>query len=1291
MPTSPYSILVLIILMFQRGDTCLWHDPEVMLRLGLTCTPTATTLPKGLDVQVATELDTLFQTVKSLDWASLSRHLKGATCVGRDAWRGVFGSLVGPSLNSEIDKILTDLRYHPQQLAQLAESAPAFPDGKQIVQDCAISIAIALFGPVVRVGGLIESNTMAAVTSILFLAVARHQRRYKNAIKTFPAKRANLQKAMNAIMEHQGAIPVKLVATAQTQLDSLKRGLLWSPRCDDEVYEKNSAILVGMLQRAGYDVPESTTGAHLTDAIRRAQRESSHLKIDMRDAEEVEEVVVNHIDHLQKQDEHQEFVARDELLEEAMARDTEDLGVSPELAKSSAEKLAQDLDFPDGKPRHWATHRHQDPAINTWTSATAFESPGTNQDLIPNCLLWHQLVGVTAMVNHAFAAEEKSTSGFLLADGVGVGKTTQVMAFIAFLQIAYRANLRVPPIIMDRPFFMGKKGIPNRGHLIIAPLSIGHQWKTEVLSGFDKKSISIYCLTSNLSDVDEVFKDGGSWARSPHDPIHRICIVPLSAFQIMAAERFQCRGRQGHADDTPHLSPSRRKDIFDQEWSTVWYDEAHDYRRSMTRQYAGALFLRSKAAFTGCVTATPLYTSPLDVINIGRILSIEDFLGKQGLQLEARLREIAKAKATLTEDARSEIRAHQEAELRGRTLDTPNPATEIEAMGYDLIRSLQKSLGAAFLRRGPDSLKPDGTRINEHLPPCELHTLTIELPAKELTALRGNLSDLEKAKRKGMKAFFHDYRTEIGYPRTNKLFPTFKTINEWLAKPSAKLAFTIKLLKHCLLHDDAPPPSLTPEGNILFPECPEVPAGQTAPQTRKILLYHEFPMMAHTIRSALAVNGIPCAVINGSMTITARNTVIRRFINAPNSPRVLLLSSVGGTGLNMARASIVIFYDQVWSAVYAGQVIGRAWRYGQRMKVIVFHILALETSDVMMTSMAGHKGKMLQSLLSKSRNKYLDDVLSTKHVDPDEDVPEKPLPKPKLKRSPPTAPQAPRPSPAHLPSPIQGEGPRVSSLPNTTSQPPVLPHEATTALDDIDLAPQGASSTTPHVDVMDPTNGTGKQFPQPGNPRGDDCAALPVIDTNPGPSPSPQRSISSPLSHTASGPPSNIALSSPGLDHRSLSPAAADELMTAVSPVEPPFTWDSPDLDRCHWENDGAPVSGCSGDIITKELFEEVEAGEGREKNLSEMTAEELFPLGPQPCATTGEGSGSEVGEDVGEGVPMGINHAVPSSAKGKKRAGEELARSQNVKRLIFRQRYEDEDDNPVANIGSLKAVARQH
>jgi hypothetical protein len=66
---------------------------------------------------------------------------------------------------------------------------------------------------------------------------------------------------------------------------------------------------------------------------------------------------------------------------------------------------------------------------------------------------------------------------------------------------------------------------------------------------------------------------------------------------------------------------------------------------------------------------------------------------------------------------------------------------------------------------------------------------------------------------------------------------------------STKLKDLIKLVVHLLQDDRVDMPTWDEDGIAAWPEPPAIEDGATRPQTRKILISHEFTMMAHTIIS----------------------------------------------------------------------------------------------------------------------------------------------------------------------------------------------------------------------------------------------------------------------------------------------------------------------------------------------------------------------------------------------------------------------------------------------------------
>ncbi len=191
---------------------------------------------------------------------------------------------------------------------------------------------------------------------------------------------------------------------------------------------------------------------------------------------------------------------------------------------------------------------------------------------------------------------------------------------------------------------------------------------------------------------------------------------------------------------------------------------------------------------------------------------------------------------------------------------------------------------------------------------------------------------------------------------------------EWEQRPATKLAALIQLLQH-LLSDDAVEPPTVIDGSVVYPS---LPAGPSTSQTRKILVYYEYPMSTTTMESVMKLYGIVPFVLNGSMKIKDRDDKVQKFIHShdPNR-RVLLFSSVGAAGLNLACADTVILFvscrtlptspfpftllkDTVWSQ--------------QERTVHVYKLLAVGTTDVIMASLARDKDVMLQALVTRTQS-----------------------------------------------------------------------------------------------------------------------------------------------------------------------------------------------------------------------------------------------------------------------------------------------------------------------------------
>ena len=135
--------------------------------------------------------------------------------------------------------------------------------------------------------------------------------------------------------------------------------------------------------------------------------------------------------------------------------DSGDLGVR-EMSKKSETELSTLLSFPNGRPLAWNNFSATDKSSTAWEETDSemlkkYEVGGPGMGELH--LLWHQLVGVASMAEKTWRENNSETSfGILLADEVGVGKTAQVMAFIAFLQFVQQSEVKGS----SRPTILGK-------------------------------------------------------------------------------------------------------------------------------------------------------------------------------------------------------------------------------------------------------------------------------------------------------------------------------------------------------------------------------------------------------------------------------------------------------------------------------------------------------------------------------------------------------------------------------------------------------------------------------------------------------------------------------------------------------------------------------------------------------------------------------------------------------------------------------------------------------------------
>jgi TATA-binding protein-associated factor len=115
----------------------------------------------------------------------------------------------------------------------------------------------------------------------------------------------------------------------------------------------------------------------------------------------------------------------------------------------------------------------------------------------------------------------------------------------------------------------------------------------------------------------------------------------------------------------------------------------------------------------------------------------------------------------------------------------------------------------------------------------------------------------------------------------------------------------------------------------------------------KILIFSRFLDTIALLESFLR-NTFPTVKfvkIDGQIDSTARYTIIDKFFNEYDIKVLLLTTKVGGLGLNLSCANIVVMFDHDFNPMNDIQAIERAHRLGQKKVVNVYRFIVRDTLE----------------------------------------------------------------------------------------------------------------------------------------------------------------------------------------------------------------------------------------------------------------------------------------------------------------------------------------------------------
>ncbi|KAK0224370.1 hypothetical protein IW262DRAFT_1459423 [Armillaria fumosa] len=540
-----------------------------------------------------------------------------------------------------------------------------------------------------------------------------------------------------------------------------------------------------------------------------------------------------------------------------------DMGVEA-WAKTTEDALKDILRWPQGRPAEFNLFLN-DTLVDYWEEPEYLKNipPEGDADNKPNALFWHQLVGIVALINMMWTTEEKpeGVEGAILADAVGLGKSAQIMGMLAFIMATRRSQLagkEPPPVIKNLPFFCGGKEVVNAPHLLLVPNTLLGQWVSELKKWFRPHTIDILVLPSMERGWEDWYKT--KLDASKQDPCNIIIVGTHSNIGQLGHKNLRTMTKKVASSELRDEKPNSLgyEPLWKRQFCSTTVDEAHNFRTS-NMAFHSLQRIMAKSSVKLLCTATPLYQSPADLINLGRLARIGRFLGAKADAEEADAkRDIARIRRTVLKDNPDAL-----VDFNSRALHGDNSANPMEAV-YNRTKQWVNHIQACFsgrvIRRSGESLvftnppKDPPRKLIDDLPPYELIEIGVTLDEAEQEEMDNQVNNWTKtyvlsyiyykafvddhpsAKKTGAVdvtdsgAFLLNYRLSLAYPESIRhkdsdvprpRYAPFKSMEEWQRYPGAKLQAAVDICLHMLSDDDRPPPFVDPDtAELHFPDLP---------------------------------------------------------------------------------------------------------------------------------------------------------------------------------------------------------------------------------------------------------------------------------------------------------------------------------------------------------------------------------------------------------------------------------------------------------------------------------------
>lgn len=135
----------------------------------------------------------------------------------------------------------------------------------------------------------------------------------------------------------------------------------------------------------------------------------------------------------------------------------------------------------------------------------------------------------------------------------------------------------------------------------------------------------------------------------------------------------------------------------------------------------------------------------------------------------------------------------------------------------------------------------------------------------------------------------------------------------------------------------------------------------------RILLFSQFTSMLAIIRNWLDSEKISYLYLDGSTPASERGNLVKSFNNGKGEVFLISLKA-GGVGLNLTGADTVIHYDPWWNPAVEDQATDRAYRIGQKKRVLVMKLVTRGTIEEKIVKLQEKKKELIDAIIKPGEN-----------------------------------------------------------------------------------------------------------------------------------------------------------------------------------------------------------------------------------------------------------------------------------------------------------------------------------